>query len=217
MAYWPIASLGNKTILQAAHTPYMDKLAKEGRCGQLLTVADGFHPGSEVANMSVMGYDLHEVYEGRGPLEAASIGVELAPDELALRCNIVCIDGEILKNHSSGHISTEDADILVKYLQENLGNERVRFHTGIQYRHLLVIKGGDKRISCTPPHDVPGQEFRPLLVKADVPEAEETAELINELILKSQELLKEHPLNKQRVNEGKDAANSIWPDRKSVV
>lgn len=211
MADWPIASLGNKTILQAAHTPYMDKLAKEGRCGQLLTVADGFHPGSEVANMSVMGYDLHEVYEGRGPLEAASIGVELAPDELALRCNIVCIDGEILKNHSSGHISTEDADILVKYLQENLGNERVRFHTGIQYRHLLVIKGGDKRISCTPPHDVPGQEFRPLLVKADVPEAEETAELINELILKSQELLKEHPLNKQRVNEGKDAANSIWP------
>lgn len=211
MADWPIASLGNKTILQAAHTPYMDKLAKEGRCGQLVTVADGFHPGSEVANMSVMGYDLHEVYEGRGPLEAASIGVELAPDELALRCNIVCIEGEILKNHSSGHISTEDADILVKYLQENLGNERVRFHTGIQYRHLLVIKGGDKRISCTPPHDVPGQEFRPLLVKADVPEAEETAELINELILKSQELLKEHPLNKRRVSEGKDAANSIWP------
>lgn len=211
MADWPIASLGNKTILQAAHTPYMDKLAKEGRCGQLVTVAEGFHPGSEVANMSVMGYDLHEVYEGRGPLEAASIGVELDSDELALRCNIVCIEGEILKNHSSGHISTEDADILIKYLQENLGDERVRFHTGIQYRHLLVIKGGDKRISCTPPHDVPGQEFRPLLVKADVPEAEETAELINELILKSQELLKEHPLNKQRVSEGKDAANSIWP------
>lgn len=211
MADWPIEEFGNKTILQASHTPYMDKLAKMGRNGQLVTVADGFHPGSEVANMSVMGYNLPEVYEGRGPLEAASIGVELAPGELALRCNIVCIEGEILKNHSSGHISTEDADILVKYLQENLGNDKVRFHTGIQYRHLLVIKGGDKRISCTPPHDIPGQEFRPNLVKADVPEAEETANLINELILKSQELLKEHPLNKQRVSEGKDAANSIWP------
>ncbi len=211
MADWPIKSLGDKTILQAAKTPYMDKLAKMGRCGRLKTVAEGFHPGSEVANMSVLGYNLPKVYEGRGPLEAASIGVELAPGELALRCNIVCIEGDTLKNHSSGHITTEEADILIKYLQENLGNERVRFHTGIQYRHLLVIKGGDKRISCTPPHDIPGKKYKPHLVKADVPQAEKTARLLNELIEKSQELLKNHPLNKQRMESGKDAANSIWP------
>lgn len=211
MADWPIESLGEKTLLQAAHTPHMDYLAKMGRCGLLSTVAPGFHPGSEVANMSILGYDLPKVYEGRGPLEAASIGVELADDELALRCNIVCINNHILKNHSAGHITTEDADILVKYLQEKLGNEQVRFHTGVQYRHLLVIKGGDKRISCTPPHDIPGEKFAPYLVKADVPEAQPTADLINDLIMQSQTLLMEHPLNKERIRQGKDAANSIWP------
>ena len=211
MADWPSASLGNKTLLQHSHTPYMDMLASKGRTGRLITVADGFHPGSEVANMSVMGYDLPKVYEGRGPLEAASIGVELQPGDMAMRCNIVCIEGEILKNHSAGHISTEDADVLVKYLQEHLGNERVQFHTGVQYRHLLVIKGGNKQIDCAPPHDVPLHPFRPLMVKAEVPEAQETADLINDLILKSQELLKNHPLNLKRMAEGKDPANSIWP------
>ena len=211
MADWPSASLGNKTLLQHSHTPYMDLLARKGRTGQLITVADGFHPGSEVANMSVMGYELPKVYEGRGPLEAASIGVELQPGDMAMRCNIVCIEGEILKNHSAGHISTEDADVLVKYLQEHLGNERVQFHTGVQYRHLLVIKGGNKQIDCTPPHDVPLHPFRPLMVKAEVSEAQETADLINDLILKSQELLKNHPLNLKRMAEGKDPANSIWP------
>ena len=211
MADWPSASLGNQTLLQHSHTPYMDLLARKGRTGQLITVADGFHPGSEVANMSVIGYDLPKVYEGRGPLEAASIGVELQPGDMAMRCNIVCIEGEILKNHSAGHISTEDADVLVKYLQEHLGNERVQFHTGVQYRHLLVIKGGNKQIDCTPPHDVPLHPFRPLMVKAEAPEAQETADLINDLILKSQELLKNHPLNLKRMAEGKDPANSIWP------
>ena len=211
MADWPSASLGNKTLLQHSHTPYMDLLARKGRTGRLITVADGFHPGSEVANMSVMGYDLPKVYEGRGPLEAASIGVELQPGDMAMRCNIVCIEGDILKNHSAGHISTEDADVLVKYLQEHLGNERVQFHTGVQYRHLLVIKGGNKQIDCTPPHDVPLHPFRPLMVKAEAPEAQETADLINDLILKSQELLKNHPLNLKRMAEGKDPANSIWP------
>lgn len=211
MADLPVESLGGKTLLQAANTPYMDKLAKMGRCGRLITVAPGFHPGSEVANMSIMGYHLPTVYEGRGPLEAASIGVELKEGEFALRCNIVCIEGKVLKNHSSGHITTEEADVLIQYLQENLGDERVRFHTGIQYRHLLVIKGGDKRISCTPPHDIPGHEYAPYLVKADVPEAEETAAFINELIAKSQKLLADHPLNIKRMSEGKDPANSIWP------
>ena len=211
MADWPVKSLGDKTLLQYAKTPYMDKLARMGRNGRLITVAEGFHPGSEVANMSVLGYNLPKVYEGRGPLEAASIGVDLKPGEMAMRCNLICVEGEILKNHSSGHISTEEADVLIQYLQEKLGNDRVRFHTGVQYRHLLVIKGGNKELDCTPPHDVPLKPFRPLMVKPSVPEAQETAGLINDLILQSQELLKNHPLNLKRIAEGKDPANSIWP------
>ncbi len=211
MADWPVKSLQNKTLLQYAKTPYMDLLAKKGKTGQLITVAPGFHPGSEVANLSVLGYNLPQVYEGRGPLEAASIGVDLKPGEMAMRCNLVCIDGEILKNHSSGHITTEDADVLIKFLQEKLGNDKVRFYTGVSYRHLLVIKGGNKNLDCTPPHDVPLHPFRPLLVKPTVPEAQETANLINDLILQSQELLKNHPLNLKRIADGKDPANSIWP------
>ncbi|HIZ90898.1 MAG TPA: cofactor-independent phosphoglycerate mutase [Candidatus Bacteroides merdavium] len=224
MADWPVKSLGGKTLLQVAHTPYMDKLARMGRTGRLVTVANGFHPGSEVANMSVMGYNLPKVYEGRGPLEAASIGVDLKPGEMAMRCNIICIEGDLLKNHSAGHITTPEADILVKYLQEKLGNERVHFYTGVQYRHLLVIKGGDKRIDCTPPHDVPLKPYRPLMVKPlpgtehiTQPEGgaeltpKQTADLINDLIVRSQELLENHPLNLKRKAEGKAPANSIWP------
>ena len=211
MADWAVPSLGNKTLLQYADTPYMDMLARMGRTGMLKTVADGFHPGSEVANMSVMGYDLPTVYEGRGVLEAASIGVDLEPDDMAMRCNLVCVEGDILKNHSAGHISTEEADVLIRFLEERLGNERIHFYTGVQYRHLLVVKGGNKHVACVPPHDIPLQPFRPNLVKALIPEAQETADLLNGLILKSQELLASHPLNLKRVSEGKDPANSIWP------
>lgn len=211
MADWAVLALGNKTLLQYAETPYMDLLARMGRTGMLKTVADGFHPGSEVANMSVMGYDLYKVYEGRGVLEAASIGVELEPGDMAMRCNIICVEGETLKNHSAGHITTEEADELIQFLNQHLATERIRFYTGVQYRHLLVIKGGDKRVSCVPPHDIPMQPFRQNMVKADCPEAQSTAELLNTLILKSQELLATHPINLKRVSEGKDPANSIWP------
>lgn len=211
MADWPVKSLGGNTLLQQAHTPYMDLLAKEGRNGRLITVAEGFHPGSEVANLSVLGYNLSQVYEGRGPLEAANIGVDLQPGDMAMRCNLICIDGDIIKNHSSGHISTEEADVLIKFLQDELGNDKVHFYTGVQYRHLLVIKGGNKYLDCTPPHDVPLQPFRPLMVKPQKTEAKGTADLLNDLILKSQILLRNHPLNLKRISEGKDPANSIWP------
>ena len=211
MADWKVERLGNKTLLQYAETPYIDALARWGRCGMLQTVPDGFHPGSEVANSAILGYDQTKVYEGRGPLEAASIGVELEAGDMAIRCNLICIEGDHIKNHSAGHLTTEEADQLIRFLQERLGSDKVHFYTGIQYRHLLVIKGGDKRIDCTPPHDVPGQPWRPLLVKPQVPEAQPTAELINDLIVRSQELLKSHPLNQQRMKAGKDPANSIWP------
>lgn len=231
MADWPVEKLGNKTLLQYANTPYMDMLAKMGRTGMLKTVQDGFHPGSEVANSSILGYDQNEVYEGRGPLEAASIGVELAPDDMAIRCNIICIEGDHIKNHSCGRLETEEGAIFIQYLQEHLANAPeivakyghiVHFYTGVQYRHLLVINGGSKYIQCTPPHDVPLKPWRPLLVKPDLEgerkagkttrlSATETAELLNLLIQKSQELLVQHPYNAQRIAEGKDPANSIWP------
>lgn len=211
MADEPIDELGGKTPLQYADTPFMDTLARLGTTGRLKTVADGFHPGSEVANMAVLGYDLPTVYEGRGVLEAASMGVDLKPDELAMRCNLVCIEGDLLKNHSAGHIRTEEADLLIRSLNRALGSDRIRFYTGVSYRHLLVVKGGDKRLVCTPPHDIPLHPFRPNMVRAEVPEAEETAALLNQLIMQSQEVLKDHPVNLRRIQEGHDAANSIWP------
>lgn len=211
MADEPIEALGGKTPMQYAQTPYMDQLARLGVTGRLKTVADGFHPGSEVANMAILGYDLPTVYEGRGVLEAASIGYELQPGEMAMRCNLICVEGDILKNHSSGHITTEEADELIQFLNEQLGSDRIQFHTGVSYRHLLVIKDADKRLDCTPPHDVPLHPFRPLMIKAKVSEAQETAELLNELILKSQQILADHPINRKRMAEGKDPANSIWP------
>ena len=220
MADNPINELGGKTLLQAARTPYMDLLARMGRCGRLTTVPPGFHPGSEIANTSILGYDPNEVYEGRGSLEAASMGVDIQPGEMAMRCNLICVADGLIKNHSAGHITTEEADLLIRFLQEELGkDERIRLHTGIQYRHLLIVKGGNKHIVATPPHDVPLQSFAPLMIKpeaGDCPhDAElspaETAELLNRLILRSQELLPSHPVNRKRVAEGKDPANSIWP------
>ena len=219
MADLPVERLGGKTLLQYAHKPMMDQLAREGRCGRLVTVPEGFPPGSEVANTAILGYDLNKVYEGRGPLEAASIGYEMQPDDFAIRCNIITLeDGKII-THNGGNLETKDSDVLIKYLNQHLGSERVRFITGIQYRHLLVIKGGSKHIICAPPHDHPNEEWRPLLIKAekDAPiekgrmTAQETADLLNDLILKSQELLAKHPFNLKRAQRGERQANSIWP------
>ena len=227
MADLPVERLGGKTLLQYAHKPMMDQLAREGRCGRLVTVPEGFPPGSEVANTAILGYDLNKVYEGRGPLEAASIGYEMADDDFAIRCNIITLeDGKII-THNGGNLETQDADILIKYLNENIakpinereGCERVKFITGIQYRHLLVIKGGSKHIVCAPPHDHPNEAWRTLLVKAEenapIEEgrmtAQATADLINELILKSQDLLAKHPYNLSKAEKGERQANSIWP------
>ena len=225
MADLSVERLGGKTLLQYAHKPMMDQLAKEGRCGRLVTVPEGFPPGSEVANTAILGYDLNKVFEGRGPLEAASIGYEMADDDFAIRCNIITIeDGKII-THNGGNLETKDADVLIQYLNEHLGNERVKFITGIQYRHLLVIKGGNKHIVCAPPHDHPNEEWRELLVRPENSEYSEyseysdnsrltpqqTADLINDLILRSQELLAKHPYNLAKAAKGERQANSIWP------
>jgi len=233
MADHPVERLGGKTLLQYADTPYMDLLARKGRTGRLITIPDGFLPGSEVANTAILGYDLNKVYEGRGPLEAASIGYNMQPGDLAMRCNIIGLeDGKIL-NHHGGHLTTEEGQLLIDFLDKELGNDNIKFITGIQYRHLLIIKGGNKHVVCAPPHDHPNEPWRGLLVKAEpgygekpkdkAEEAEreklcrehgvepltarQTADLLNSLILKSQELLSNHPFNKNR----KEKANSIWP------
>ena len=219
MADHKIASLGDKTPLQYARPEYMNRLAKAGRCGRLITVPEGFPPGSEVANTAILGYDLNKVYEGRGPLEAASIGYDMADDDMAIRCNIITLeDGKII-THNGGNLDTQDADVLIKYLNEQLaapinareGCARVKFITGIQYRHLLVIKGGSKHIVCAPPHDHPNEPWRPLLVKAETEKAQQTADLLNDLILRSQELLARHPYNLAKAAKGERQANSIWP------
>ena len=226
MADHKVERLGGKTLLQYARPEYMNRLAKAGRTGRLVTVPEGFPPGSEVANTAILGYDLNKVYEGRGPLEAASIGYEMQPDDFAIRCNIITLeDGKII-THNGGNLQTEDARVLIDYLNEQLakpinekeGCERVKFICGIQYRHLLVIKGGNKHIVCAPPHDHPNEEWRPLLVKAedglvgsDLVAAQSTASLINDLILRSQELLAKHPFNQAKAAKGERQANSIWP------
>lgn len=240
MADHAVESLGGKTLLQYAHTPYMNLLARKGRCGRLITVPEGYLPGSEVANTAILGYDLDVVYEGRGPLEAASIGYEMQPGDLALRCNIITVDNGVIVTHNGGNLQTEDGDQLVKFLNEHLSNDpdivehygrnRVLFITGIQYRHLLVIRGGNKHVDCAPPHDHPNEEWKNLLPKPAVSEdmahpaddanketengtlsPQATAALLTELILKSQELLPRHPLNIERAQNGQRQANSIWP------
>lgn len=210
MADEPIAKLGNKTPLQFANTPYIDKVAELGCSGMLHTIPDGFHPGSEIANLSVLGYKVADVFEGRGSLEAASMGVDIENNEMAMRCNLICIENGIIKNHSAGHISNEEAAILIADLEKELGNDVVSFYAGVSYRHLLKIKGGNKNITCTPPHDVPGTAFSTVMIEANVPEAQPTADLLNDLILKSQAILENHPINLKRAAEGKDKANSIW-------
>lgn len=211
MADEPLAELGGKTPLEAAGTPVMDRLARDGRVGRFVTVPAGFHPGSEVANMTVLGYDVTTSFEGRGVLEAASMGIDVPEGYMAMRCNLITVSDGKIKNHSGGHISTEEASQLIADLGKELGDDVVTFYPGVSYRHLMLIKNGDKRVTCTPPHDVPGTPFADVMVKADVAEAEPTAELINSLILKSQKFLAGHPVNLKRQAEGKDPANSIWP------
>lgn len=213
MADWPIESLGGKTPLEYANTPYMDKLAKEGRCGMLKTIPNGFSAGSEVANTAILGYDLNEVYEGRGPLEAASIGYDMQPEDMAIRCNIIATENGKIKNHHANHLTTEQGREMIALLNKTLGNDRILFVPGIQYRHLLIIKGGNKHIICNPPHDHPGEPWHELMPTASPQSsgkaadltAQETADLLCNLILKSQEILT--PFSKK----GTGGETIIWP------
>jgi len=201
----PLQELGGKTPLQYAETPHLDRLAREGSCGTALTIPAGLPAGSDVANLALMGYDPREYYCGRGPLEAASMGVRLAEDEYAFRCNLVSVEGGRLADYSSGHISTEEARQLIEAVDRELGGEGLRFHAGVSYRHLLVIRGDFAETLCTPPHDEVGARLE------EVEPRGPGSGVLRELIRRSREVLANHPVNLARRKEGRRCADSIWP------
>jgi 2,3-bisphosphoglycerate-independent phosphoglycerate mutase len=210
MAGRPLAELGGRTVLQAASTPNMDRLAREGTRGMVRTVPPGMPAGSDVANMSILGYDPERYYSGRAPLEAASMGIELGEGDVAFRCNLVTLEmggwgeGARMEDYSAGHISTEEARSLVLALNEELGTESVVFHPGVSYRHLMLWKGGAAGAECTPPHDIIGRD-----VDGYLPEGE-GSEFLRELMARSVLVLEGQDMNRRRKNEGKNPANSIW-------
>lgn len=214
MADRPRQDLGGKTCLQAARTPNLDQLATLGQVGMVHTVPEGYAPGSDVANLSVLGYDPRAYYTGRSPLEAASIGVQLGPADVAFRCNLVTLKmaggassgrrKAVMEDFSAGHISTQEARSLIEEIDSKLGSEHIRFYPGVSYRHLMVWKGGKDRIECTPPHDIQDKDIQDYLPRG------EGDEVINELMEGSYDLLLNHPVNRARLESGKRSANSIW-------
>lgn len=210
MADFPIPELGGKTPLSAADKPYTDKLAPLSEVGLVRTVPCGMKPGSDVANLSVMGYDPAECYTGRSPLEAASIGIELKDTDVTARANLVTLSDEqnyadrTMADYSAGEISTEEAKVLVEYLAERLNDEKYRLYAGVSYRHCLVVSNGAVAGDLTPPHDITG---RP--VKDYLPQSEEGKKYLA-LMERSAALLKDHPVNIRRIAEGKRPANSLW-------
>ncbi|HEY3272131.1 MAG TPA: cofactor-independent phosphoglycerate mutase [Methanocella sp.] len=205
MADYPVDALGGRTPLEAANKPCMNSLADRAvSCGLVQTTVQHLPAGSDVANLSVMGYDPESYYTGRGPLEAASMGVKLGPGDTAFRCNLITVDNSIV-DYSAGHITTAEARELMIFLDSRLGREGLRFYPGVSYRHLLVINDCPPGIECTAPHDVVGQP-----VKDHLPKGSGSEEIIR-LIKASQELLPDHPVNRKRVAAGKRPANSIWP------
>ncbi|MBF0606993.1 MAG: cofactor-independent phosphoglycerate mutase [Magnetococcales bacterium] len=225
MADRPNDALGGLTPLQKAATPNMDRLASTGEVGIVRTVPAGFPPGSDVANLCILGYDPAQYYCGRAPLEAASMGIALEPTDVAFRCNLVCLDfahadgkderwwseKTLMEDYSSGHISTKEAGALIDSLNEKLADNRIKFYHGVSYRHLMLLKTKDDKeaqayvnLNCTPPHDITGRAAPAFLP------AGEANKLILETMYKSIDILREHPVNAQRRKEGKRIANSIW-------
>ncbi len=208
MADEPLSELDGKTPLEAARTPHMDELARKGLVGMAETVPSNFHPGSDVANLSVFGYDPNECYSGRSPLEAASMGVSLGPNDVAFRLNLVYLaahQGKLyMADFSAGHISTPEARELLVHLQEELGDENFEFHPGVSYRHLMVWRNGKDQFCFAPPHDLTGQSIEGHLPQGD------GAEDLMRLTTSAQMLLHRHPVNKRRLDQGLAPANSIW-------
>jgi len=212
MADYPVETLGGRTPLMVARTPHMDWMAMQGEIGLVRTIPDGFNPGSEVANLSIFGYDPVRYYTGRGPLEAASLQVNLAAADIAFRCNLVALDfrGDeiVMEDFSAGHITNEEARRIIADLNKGMGTNEIQFYPGVSYRHLMVLKNGATKFSSleklelAPPHDITGKEISPFLPQMGEP--------VLALTGQSQRLLKDHPVNQARQAKGLLPANSIW-------
>lgn len=204
MADLPLDALEGKTPLDAARTPNMDRIARGGEIGLVKTIPEGFMPGSDVANLSVLGYDPSKYFTGRAPLEAASMGVHLDVRDVAFRCNLVTIRDAKMADFSAGHISTGEASAIMADINKAFSNDKISFYPGVSYRHLMVWRDGIEHVLCTPPHDITGLPIREYLPSRN------GAELLKDLMLRSQNLLKHHPVNQERVCKGKAPANSVW-------
>lgn len=210
MADRPIKELGGMTPLQKAFTPNLDKLASEGIIGTARTIPEGLHPGSDIANLSILGYDPAVFYSGRAPLEAASMKVSLGDNDVAYRCNLVTLKynrdktGALMEDHSGGHISSQESSILIADINRKLGTDAITFYPGVSYRHLMVWRGGSIEAECTPPHDIIGKNI------ADYLPAGSAEEVLRNIMMNSVNILDGHSVNKERVARGKRPANSLW-------
>ncbi|MDD5246775.1 MAG: cofactor-independent phosphoglycerate mutase [Candidatus Omnitrophica bacterium] len=209
MADYPVEELGGRTPLEAARTPNMDYIVKNGAIGRVNTIPDKMTPGSDVANLSILGYDPQDYYTGRGPLEAANLGVDMAEDDVAFRCNLVTVSGEdSMVDYSAGHISSKESDILIKFIDQKLGDANFKFTPGISYRNLLLIKGGARdnfdALECMAPHDISGKNITQYLPKG------KNSEVIIKLMQDSRRLLENHEINLVRIDLKENPANMIW-------
>ncbi|MBW2637844.1 MAG: cofactor-independent phosphoglycerate mutase [Deltaproteobacteria bacterium] len=207
MADYPIDDLRGKTPLEYARTPHMDWIAANGTVGLIDTIPEGLTPGSDVANLSLLGYDPVKYHTGRGPLEAASMGVVLEPTDMAFRCNLVTLSSEkptLINDFTSGHITSEEARVIIEDLNGKLGSDYIHFYPGVGYRHLMVLKGGSSVLTTTPPHDIVGERIEHSLPRG------EGSDTVIDLMNRSREILEDHPVNRKRISDGKNPANSIW-------
>ncbi len=214
MADYPVPELDGRTPLMAASKPAIDGIARRGRTGLFRTIGPDMMTGSAIANLSVLGYNATELFhgtEGRGVLEAASLGVELGENDLAMRVNLICIEEGKIRSHSCGHISNEEAHALIRDAHSHFLSWNIRLHPGLSYRHVLIYPEGEFRLECFPPHDHVGTPWRDLAIRPMTPAGQATADLLNRLVEESQALFENHPVNQKRRSQGKQPANSLWP------
>ncbi|MCL6518468.1 MAG: cofactor-independent phosphoglycerate mutase [Armatimonadetes bacterium] len=205
MADRPIPELDGKTPMQVARKPFMDHLASTGQVGVVNTIPEGMEPGSDVAAMSLLGYDPRKYYTGRGPIEAVSMEIPLEKKDVAFRCNLVSSDGTTMIDYSGGHVSTDEARELITFVNEKLGTRKVQFYPGVSYRHIMVWRDGSAEIKTEPPHNIIGKAIKDYFPRGD------GENMLRGLIYDSLEILDSHPINKRRREEGKNPANMIWP------
>ncbi len=202
MADWPVPALGNRTPLECARTPNMDRVAAKGTMGMVSTIPSGMQPGSDVANLALLGYDPARYYSGRAPFEAASMGIQLAGSETAFRCNLVTIQNETMVDYSAGHITTAEAHRVIQELQLHLTTGKIRFYPGVSYRHLMICKDFPDGVACTPPHDITGRPIQSYLPQGA------GSDLLLDLMRQAHELLPGSPVNEERLANGKSPVSS---------